>query len=269
MAEDANKFTAGMTFSAEGLEAAGKYELWSPAHKFEYPLDMFVPGLSARFSPDVSVVGAVGSSKKKEKPKKEAPKKGEEKKGAESAKPAGPPPSHKGEQEQGEHEEEEELSVKLGLEGGVQLDLAYGVPDIAQMYFGGTMTLSDGFEFTKKGHDWTLEGGIGLSTALVCGVNIGNDIVGHIDYSLQLVGTDIGKLTSLKWHNGKMEGKPGWEWSENMKTFFASVRRIVDKAMHIAKMGVDAAKAAYKGIKTGAKAVYTAGSDVVSWLSSW
>jgi hypothetical protein len=231
MAEDANKFTAGMTFSPEGFETSGKYELWSPAHKFEMRLDAFVPGLSARLSPDVSVVGAVGKSQKKG--------------------------------------EEEETKIKLGVEGGVQLDLAYGVPDVAQLYFGGLMTVSSGFEFTRKGKESTLEGGIGLSAAIVAGVNIGNDIVGHVDYSLQLVGTDIGKLTGLKWHNGKFEGKPGWEWSENMKTFFASIRKVVDKAMHIAKMGVDAAKAAYKGIKTGAKAVYQAGSDVVSWVSSW
>jgi hypothetical protein len=223
--EGAGDWTAGMTFSKEGMESSGAYSIWPESAKVSIPI-VACPGLFAEIVPDVSVKGSLGAKND----------------GA--------------------------FTAKLGLEGSVQMGLSYGVPELAQIYGGGALTASGGFEYSKKGKEWSLEGGIGLSAALVIGVRAGNSVIGHIDYNTQLVGTDIGKLTGISWKNGKFEReKVGWAWSANMLQLFASVKAAVEKVKKIIAMGVNAAKTAVNAAKKGAKAVYQAGADVGNFIS--
>lgn len=210
-------FSTGMTFSPTSFEQSASYSLWD-APQFRVPIAT-VPGLSFCVSPSVSVgVGGGVDWKKKA------------------------------------------VTARLSVDGGVGLSLNYGVPAVAEMYGGMEASASGGFSYerTRGGGDsqsrsvaardsWSLDGAITLSANLMCGVKLGG---GVLDKKFQFGRTEIGKLTGLKWENGRFQrGAAGWAWGPKPLQMFREVKQAIDRAKYIATLPAKAAAEAWKGMK--------------------
>lgn len=227
---EGSKWGAGITFSPEGLEVSGQYTIWN--HSVEIPIAA-VPGLNAMIEPQVVVKGKVGQETKKDKDT---------------------------------GKEKESVKAALGIEGGVGIGLSYGVPELASLYGVMEASVAGGFEFTKSGKEWELEGSIGLSTVFAVGVKVAGGI---LDERFEFGKCEIGKLTGIKFVNGKKVGAINWEWGEKPKQFFESIKKVIERAKQLASMAADAAKKVYNGAKAAGKKVVQGVGDAVSWVTKW
>jgi len=162
---------------------------------------------------------------------------------------------------------EKALTAALGAEGSVGIGLGYGKKEIAEVYGMMEAKAAGGFEYKKTDKEWELTGAIGLSANLAVGVSVAN---GLLDQRFEFGKCEIGKLTGLYWKDGHFDkGKLGWEWGKEAKELFAAVKKVVDKALQLAHMAADAAKAAYDKAKQVAKGVYNSAHDVYDFVTSW
>ncbi len=162
---------------------------------------------------------------------------------------------------------EKALTAALGVEGLVGIGLSYGRKEIAEVYGMMEAKADGGFEYKKGEKEWELSGNIGLSANLAVGVSIANGI---LDQRFEFGKCEIGKLTGLYWKDGHFDkGKLGWEWGKQAKELFAAVKKVVEKALHLAHMAADAAKAAYDNAKKLAKGAYHTAGEVIDFVTGW
>jgi hypothetical protein len=162
---------------------------------------------------------------------------------------------------------EKALTAALGVEGLVGIGLSYGNPAIAELYGVVEAKADGGFEYKKTDDEWELAGNIKLGANLAVGIALAG---GLVEQRFEWGKVEVGTLTGLQWKNGKFDrGKVGWEWSKQMQDFFAAVKKVVDKAMSLAKMAADAAKAAVQKAKELGKKVINGVSAAADWVTSW
>lgn len=151
---------------------------------------------------------------------------------------------------------EKALEAFLGVEGGVGIGLSYGKQEVASIYGVMEAKAAGGFNYKKEDHKWTLDGSIALSTNFKVGIKLAGGIM---DFGFEFGKLELGKLTGIYFENGKFDkGKLGWEWSEQMKSVFATIRKAIDKA-----------KAGAAAVANAGRKVLNSVGEAAKWIASW
>jgi len=177
------------------------------------------------------------------------------------------------------------VSASLGVNGLVGLGLAYGDPNLAEIYLNTEAMASGRFQYerergqgsstgnqggarppaTRTPDTWTLDGGIVLTTTFNVGVRLGGGI---IDKRFEFGRVEIGRLTGLAWRNGRFDSaRVGWQWGPVPQGFFREVSAQIARARQIMRMGTEAAQQAWRGMSNTAGWAYNGAANLYHRLN--